>query len=136
MQKKRDLTISERSAICVLRNEGLSHTDLTNQYSVGRLTVARINSNVKATGILCNLLRIGRRHSTTASQDRLLHMLHRVQPPACFRAITRQFNMDQGRNISASTKHSRLMSFRLRSRVAKKTAIIFNLKSEKMANFS
>lgn len=59
-------------------------------------------------------------------------MLQRVQPTASSLAITLQFNMEQVTNISASTTRSRMMSFGLHIRVARKATMISAYNKKKM----
>jgi transposase len=124
MPKTRDTTVTERSAIIALHEEGVSLTNLASRYHVDRRTIMRICSRYQRTSSFSNMPRSGRYKATTKREDRMMHRLQRKTPMASSSCVSSYLYDQTGKSVSAVTVRRRLLAMGLRSRIAKRKPLI------------
>lgn len=124
MTHKKQISIEKRSAICTLRNEGYSMSQIAQKVGVSKKGVYTTLDRSQKFGSLMDRKRSGRPRKTTKAEDKYIIMKSKRNRRLTAVDITNDFNFGKSSKISITTVKTRLLRAGLRGRVAIKKPLL------------
>lgn len=131
MTHKKQISIEKRSAICTLRNEGYSMSQIVQKVGVSKKGVYTNLDRSQKFGSLVDRKRSGRPRKTTKAEDKYIIMKNKRKHRLTAVDIANDFNFGKSLKMSMTTVKTRLLHAGLRGRVAMKKLLLRNVDKKK-----
>lgn len=113
-----------RVKIIALREHGLSVRQLQHRFHISRRGIQRLCTKYRDTQSVSDLQRSGRPRLSTKQDDRCLRRMCVKNPRWSSRTLRQMWQREYGINATARTVRSRLVTFGLKGRIAKKKPLL------------
>jgi len=124
--KRRELSLKERTRAVTLHEEGYSQRDIARKIGASKTAVLHIIQKYRATGTTVNTKGRGRRRLSSARDDRVLVRASLANRRATSLQLKRLWTRETGIQCSSRTVRNRLLERNLRSYKARKKPFVNN----------